>query len=100
MITPDECGPLPEWAKELMDVAEKKVDADLKKYYDSNKHRPVDIGWDTRDLRICANPRVFKEFIQRYEENGWECVWIPNATDGMTSPYLVAKGKYAKEEDK
>lgn len=92
MITPNECGPLPEWATNMMRGAEHKVDQKLREKYSPYKHDPVSIFNEVNDMRVCGDKRVFDEFIHRYQANGWECVWIPNNTDGMAAPYLVAKG--------
>ena len=95
MIRPEDCGPLPEYAEAMMAEAEAAVDESLKKFYNTKTHEPMCIFFEVNNMRVCGDLRIFREFITRYESAGWECVWLANSIDGMRSPYLVAKGKYA-----
>lgn len=91
MIKPCQCGPLTEYEINLMNKAEAEIDCILKEHYNPNKKHPVRIdGPKTVTLRVHCH-RAFDELIHKYENIGWKCVWIPNAIDGMTAPFLVER---------
>lgn len=97
MIKPTDCGPIPDRYQKISDKAELEIDRKLRNDYDPESNNPLDIFNEVNDLRVCSYYRAFKELIAKYEINGWSCVWIPNSTDGMATPYLVAKGFEPKD---